>query len=55
MTGRKRRRRKQLFNDLEERILEIEIERLWKILFRRGYGPVVRHRPTAELMNGVNV
>jgi hypothetical protein len=55
VTGRQRRRRKQVFNYLKQMILETEIERLWKILFGRGYGRVVRHRPTAELMNGVNV
>jgi hypothetical protein len=47
MTGRRGRRRKQQLDDLKEtRILEIEEEApertVWRTRFVRGYGPVVR-------------
>jgi hypothetical protein len=44
--GRRRRRHKQVLNDLKEKILEFEKEALdrslWRTHFGRGYGPVVR-------------
>jgi hypothetical protein len=46
--GKTRKRRKQLLNDLKEtrgywKLKEKEPDRtLWRILFGRGYGPVVR-------------
>jgi hypothetical protein len=48
MTGRRGRRRKQLLDDLKENIRywklkEEALDRtLWRTLFGRGYGPVVR-------------
>jgi hypothetical protein len=48
VTGRRGRRRKQLLDDLKERIWyckfkEDALDRtLWRTRFRRGYGPVVR-------------
>jgi hypothetical protein len=48
MTGRRRRRRKQLLEDLKERrkywkLKEEALDRTpWRIRFGRGYGPVVR-------------
>jgi hypothetical protein len=50
--GRRRRRRKQLLDDLKEKIRywklkEEALDRtLWRTRFGRGYGPVVRQ--TAE-------
>jgi hypothetical protein len=52
MTGRRGRRRKQLLDDLKEKIKywklkEEALDRtLWRTSFGRGYGPVVRQ--TAE-------
>jgi hypothetical protein len=52
MTGRRRRRCKQLLDDLKEkgryrRLKEEALNRtLWRTRFERGYGPVVRQ--TAE-------
>jgi hypothetical protein len=48
MMGRRGRRRKQLLDDLKEKrryckLKEEALDRtLWRILFERGYGPVVR-------------
>jgi hypothetical protein len=48
MTGRRRRRRKQLLDDLKEKrgywkLKEEALDRTqWRIRFRRGYGPVIR-------------
>jgi hypothetical protein len=48
MTGRRRRRRKQLLDDLNEKrrywkFKEEALDRtLWRTRFGRGYGPVVR-------------
>jgi hypothetical protein len=48
MTGRRGRRRKQLLDDLKEKIRywnlkEEALDRtLWRSRFGRGYGPVVR-------------
>jgi hypothetical protein len=48
MTGRRGRRRKQILNDLKEKIRywklkEEALDRtLWRTCFARGYGPVVR-------------
>jgi hypothetical protein len=47
ITGRRRRRHKQLLDDLKERrrywkLKEKELDRtLWRTRFGRGYGPVV--------------
>jgi hypothetical protein len=52
MKGRRRRRRKQLLDDLKEKriywkLKEEALDRtLWRSCFGRGYGPVVRQ--TAE-------
>jgi hypothetical protein len=48
MTGRRGRRRKQLLDDLKEKIRYWKLKQkaldrtLWRTRFRRGYGPVVR-------------
>jgi hypothetical protein len=48
MTGRRRRRRKQLLYDLKEKrrywkLKEETLDRtLWRTRFGKGYGPVVR-------------
>jgi hypothetical protein len=48
VTGRRERRRKELLDDLKEKILkEEELDRtVWRTRFGRGNGPVVRQ--TAE-------
>jgi hypothetical protein len=52
MTGRQGRRRKQLLDDLKEKIRYWKLKEealdytLWRTHFGRGYGPVVRQ--TAE-------
>jgi hypothetical protein len=48
MTGRRRRRRKQLLDDLKEKKSYCQLKKealdrtLWRTRFGRGYGPVVR-------------
>jgi hypothetical protein len=48
MTGRRERRRKQLLDDLKEKIRYWKLKEeapdrtLWRTRFGRGYGPVVR-------------
>jgi hypothetical protein len=58
MTGRQRRRRKQLLDDLKEKrgyceLKEEALDRtLWRTRFRRGYGSVVRQ--TTECIHSSN-
>jgi hypothetical protein len=59
MTGRWRRRRKQLLDDVKEKrrywkLKEEALDRtMWRTRFGRGYGPVVRQ--TTEWMNTINI
>jgi hypothetical protein len=58
MTGRRRRRRKQLLNDLKRTRVYWNLEEeaidptLWRTRSSRCYGPVVRQ--TADLMDDVS-